>query len=234
VDKVTKDGSASGMLKNPERIGDVIANMVAAVNIPVTVKIRAGWDDENINAATITRIAEEAGAAAIAIHGRTRAQGYRGPANWDHIKACKEASRGILVFGNGDVFDSDAALRMHAHTNCDAVLASRGTMGQPWIAQDIVKASRGEAVQSRTIEDYRQALLEHFLHQIAYEPAQRALISMRRVGCWYIKSSQGTRDFRHKISRAQSVEEVRSLILEFPFVVDARCASDRVEDTETD
>ncbi len=217
VDKVTKDGSGSGMLKNPERIGEVISNMVAAVTIPVTVKIRAGWDEGNINATTITRIAEEAGAVAIAIHGRTRAQAYRGPANWDHIKACRDVAKTIHVFGNGDVFDADAAQRMLSHTGCDAVLASRGTMGQPWIAEDIVKASQGEMVRPRTIEEYRQALLEHFLYQVAYEPPQRALISMRRVGCWYIKSAKGTRDFRHKISRAHNIDEVRELILNFSF-----------------
>jgi tRNA-dihydrouridine synthase B len=219
VDKVTKDGSGSGMLKTPELIGEVIANMVAAVSIPVTVKIRAGWDENNINAAQITRIAEEAGAVAIAIHGRTRAQAYRGPANWDYIKECQGAAKTIKVFGNGDVFSPEAALRMFAHTGCDAILASRGTMGAPWIAEDILKASLGQTVPVRTIEDYRQALLEHFLHQVAYESGQKALVSMRRVGCWYIKSSHGTREFRHRCSRAQSIEEVRQLILEFPFEV---------------
>ncbi|MDP1836454.1 MAG: tRNA dihydrouridine synthase DusB [Chlamydiales bacterium] len=230
VDKVTKDGSGSGMLKTPQLIGELISNMVAAVDIPVTVKIRAGWDEQNINAAEITKIAEEAGAVAIAIHGRTRAQAYRGPANWDYIKQCREAATTIKVFGNGDVFSADAALRMFAYTGCDAILASRGTMGAPWIAEDIIKASLGQEVPVRTIEDYRQALLQHFLYQVAYESGQKALVSMRRVGCWYIKSSHGTREFRHKCSRAQSIEEVRQLILEFPFeagdVVNAEAAEE--------
>ncbi len=220
VDKVTKDGSGSGMLRTPERIGEVIANMVAAVNIPVTVKIRSGWDDNNINAATITRIAEAAGAKAIAIHGRTREQAYKGAANWDHIKACKDVAKEIMVFGNGDVFGAEAGLRMFKHTGCDAILASRGTMGQPWIAQDIVTAGMGEAVPERGVEDYRQALLEHFYHQIDYEAPERALVSMRRVGCWYIKSSKGTREFRHRMSRVQSIEEARTLIMEFPLEMD--------------
>ncbi len=220
VDKVTKDGSGSGMLKRPELIGEVIANMVAAVQIPVTVKIRAGWDDNNITAVEITQIAEKAGAKAIAIHGRTREQAYKGPANWDHIKACKEAAKEIYVFGNGDVFDAQAGLDMFAQTGCDAILASRGTMGAPWIAEDIIRAGLGETPILRTVADYRQALLEHFYHQIAYEPPERALISMRRVGCWYIKSSRGTREFRHRMSRAQTVAEARSLIMEFPLDMD--------------
>jgi nifR3 family TIM-barrel protein len=217
VDKVTKDGSGSGMLKNPSRIGDVIHAMVSAVTIPVTVKIRAGWDDDCIIGPEITRIAEQAGACAIAIHGRTRMQAYRGPANWDYIKSCKEAAKTIKVFGNGDVFSADAGLRMFAHTGCDAILASRGTMGQPWIAEDIVRAGCGLEPIERTVEDHRQALLEHFLHQTAYETAQRSLISMRRIGCWYIKSSKGTREFRHRVSHAQNIEEVNQLIREFSF-----------------
>ncbi len=124
VDKVTKDGSGSGMLKTPDLIGEMLSTMIGAVKIPVTVKIRAGWDDSTINAVEITRIAERAGAKAITIHGRTREQGYKGKANWDYIKACKDAAREILVIGNGDVFDPESALRIFAHTQCDAVLIS--------------------------------------------------------------------------------------------------------------
>ncbi len=217
VDKVTKDGSGSGMLRNPERIGEVISNMVAAVKIPVTVKIRAGWDDDSINGAEITRVAEEAGAVAIAVHGRTRSQAYKGPANWDHIKACVDAATTIKVFGNGDVFDGESALRMMDETGCDAILASRGTMGAPWIAEDIQRAARGEQPKLRRLEEIRQGLLDHFMEQVRYEPTRRALISMRRVGCWYIKSTAHTREFRHKISRAQSVDEVKDLICNFSF-----------------
>ena len=143
VDKVTKDGSGSGMLKNPELIGEMIASMVAAVKIPVTVKIRTGWDERHINAPEITAIAEKAGAKAICIHGRTREQGYSGHANWDHIRACKEVAKNIHVIGNGDVFDAPSALRMFQTTGCDAILLSRGTMGQPWIIEDIYRALEG-------------------------------------------------------------------------------------------
>lgn len=216
VDKVTKDGSGSGMLKTPELIGDVIANMVAAVKIPVTVKIRSGWDDNNINAATITRIAEQAGAQAICIHGRTRHQAYKGPANWDHIKACKQAATKIKVIGNGDIMDAASAKRMFEHTGCDAILVARGTMGQPWIAEDIIRHLNGQELPTRSLEDCRQALLEHFLFTYNYHPARRVVVDMRRVGCWYLKKSAGTRGFRELISRAGSPEEVRDLILHYP------------------
>lgn len=216
VDKVTKDGSGSGMLKTPQLIGEVIANMVAAVKIPVTVKIRAGWDENSINAVEITRIAEQAGAKAICIHGRTRQQAYKGPANWDYIKACKEVAKEIKVIGNGDIMDPASAKRIFDHTGCDAILVARGTMGQPWIAEDIVRYLNGEEVRSRSLEECRQALFEHFLCTYDYHQSRRVVVDMRRVGCWYLKKSAGTRGFRELISRASNPEEVRDLILNYP------------------
>jgi tRNA-dihydrouridine synthase B len=217
VDKVVKDGSGSGMLRTPEKIGDIIANMVAAVNIPVTVKIRAGWDDNSINAHEITRIAEEAGAVAIAVHGRTRKQGYRGPANWDYIQACVEAANTIKIIGNGDVFDAEAAQKMVEHTGCDAVLVSRGTMGQPWIVEDILRHREGLPPIDRGIKDCRSHLIEHFHHTLHYHNERRVAVDMRRVGCWYIKKSAGTRSFRGLISKATHPDDIRKLIEEFPF-----------------
>lgn len=220
VDKITKDGSGSGMLKNPSLIGEVIANMVAAVKIPVTVKIRAGWDENSINAAEITQIAEQAGAKAICIHGRTRAQAYKGPANWDYIKACKEVAKEIKIIGNGDLFDADSARRMFEYTGCDAVLVSRGTLGQPWIVEDIIRLLSGLPTIERDFDSCREALYEHFLRTMAFQPPRRVAIDMRRVGCWYLKKSAYTRSFREQISKAESPEIVRKLILDFRFQAD--------------
>ncbi|MFI0435370.1 MAG: tRNA dihydrouridine synthase DusB [Parachlamydiaceae bacterium] len=216
VDKVTKDGSGSGMLKTPELIGDVISSMVAAVKIPVTVKIRAGWDEQQMNAVEIVKIAEQAGAKAICIHGRTRQQGYRGPANWDHIKACKEAANTILVIGNGDVVDGPSSEKIQAQTGCDAVLIARATMGQPWIVEDILCHLNGEPAKERSLEDCRKALFEHFLYTQSYHHDHRVCVDMRRVGCWYLKKSSGTRQFRELISRAKNLQEIHDLILHFP------------------
>lgn len=221
VDKITKDGSGSGLLKSPQLIGDLISNMVAAVNIPVTVKIRAGWDDSTINAAEITEIAEKAGAKAICIHGRTRQQAYRGPANWDYIKACKEKAKSIKIIGNGDLFDAQSIPRMFEHTGCDAVLISRGTMGQPWIVEDVIRLLSGLPMIERTFEDLRQGLFEHFLCTEAYHSPRRVSIDMRRVGCWYFKKSSGTKSFREQISKASSPAAVRDLILSFMPLVGA-------------
>ncbi|MCB1180733.1 MAG: tRNA dihydrouridine synthase DusB [Chlamydiia bacterium] len=215
VDKITKDGSGSGMLKDPERIGDVIANMAAAVNIPVTVKIRAGWDEKTLVGPQITKIAEQAGAAAISVHGRTRKQAYKGPANWDYIKVCKEVATSIKVIGNGDIFSGEDGAAMLRQTGCDAVLVSRGTLGQPWIVEDILRAQAGEPPSERSLEECLQALLDHFSYSTTYKSEKGALIDMRKAGCWYLKKALGVREFRKKISHANSLEEMRSMIENF-------------------
>lgn len=216
VDKVTKDGSGSGLLKTPQLIGEIVSNMVSAVKIPVTLKIRAGWDEAHLNAPEITQIAEAAGAKAICIHGRTRMQAYHGPANWNWIRECKAVAKEILVIGNGDIFTPESAHNLFAATGCDAVLVARGTLGQPWIADDIARHLLGETTPSRTLEEMRQALFQHFEHTYHYHNDRKTIIDMRRVGCWYLKKASGTRAFREKISKAQSVAEVKELILHFP------------------
>lgn len=215
VDKVTKDGSGSGMLKNPELIGEVLSEVISAVKIPVTVKIRAGWDEQSINASLITQIAEKAGAKAIAIHGRTRAQGYKGAANWDYIRDCKQVAKEIKIIGNGDVFNAQSALRMFEYTGCDAVLVSRGTMGQPWIAEDIMHLLAHQEVKERGVAEIRKALIEHFEAIIRYQTEKQSLLDFRRVGCWYLKRCEGARNLRMHLNKATSTREVFSLIEQF-------------------
>ncbi len=217
VDKVTKDGSGSGLLKTPYLIGEIIANMVAAVDIPVTVKIRAGWDSAQINAVEIVHIARQAGAQAICIHGRTRAQGYKGPANWDYIRDCKRAAGSIPIIGNGDLFDADSVLRLFSYTGCDAALLARGTFGQPWLIEDVYRKLAQLPPLIRTSLDYRDALLEHLEHTIAYQTERRAVLDMRRVGCWYLKKGKGTRQLRETLNRCKTIGEIRALILNYPW-----------------
>ncbi len=212
VDKVTKDGSGSGMLKNPELIGEIISNMVAAVKIPVTVKIRAGWDDDCINAVQITAIAEKAGATAICIHGRTREQGYKGPANWDWIGACRQAAKKMVLIGNGDLFDAPSVEKMFQHTKCDAVLISRGTFGQPWIIEDVYNHFLCKETAPRTSKELREALLFHLEHVISYQNDKRALMDLRRISCWYLKNDPGTRRLREALYNTQSIDETCTLI----------------------
>lgn len=215
VDKITKDGSGSGMLKNPELIGEIIANMVAAVKIPVTVKIRIGWDLNSVVAPEVTRIAEQAGAASICIHGRTRAQGYKGPANWDYIRECKKVATRIHVVGNGDIFDTASAEKIFSHTSCDAILLARGMMGQPWLVEDIYRHFSGQKPFMRTGLDVKEVLLEHLEHIVAYQEERKAILDLRRVGCWFLRNGVGVRALREAINHCTSVAEIRKLIVDY-------------------
>lgn len=206
VDKVTKDGSGSGLLKNPRIIGDILANMVAAVSIPVTVKIRAGWDEHSIVCEEITRIAESAGATAITVHARTRAQAYNGPAKWEWITQCKQAAKEIVVIGNGDLHHPSDVAKMHAATGCDAFLVARGTMGQPWFAEDV--GFLPDSVERNGIE----MMKEHFAEIKAYQSDRQAMIAMRRIGCWYLKNTPNAKEIRHQIAHATSLQEIEDLI----------------------
>lgn len=215
VDKVTKDGSGSAMLKTPEKIGEIIANLKAAVKIPVTVKIRAGWDSLSIFAPEITKIAEKAGASAICIHGRTRVQGYKGPANWDYIRDCKKEAKEIKIIANGDIFDPISAKKIFEFTNCDAILVARGTMGQPWIIEDIVHFLQTGVINKRTSLDYKKAFIEHISHILSYQNDRRALLDIRRIGSWYLKLGRGTKYLRESVNRSSSIEEILSHIHNF-------------------
>lgn len=221
VDKVTKDGSGSGLLKNPELIGEIISNMVSAVKIPVTVKIRLGWDMDSIVAPYVTEIAEKAGAKAICIHGRTRAQGYKGPAKWDYIRECKQVAKEIKVIGNGDIFDPLSAEKIFKETNCDAILLARGTMGQPWLIEDIYRHFSHSQPIVRTGSDLKMALLEHLEYITAYQPEHKALLDLRRVGCWFLRNCKGVRELRESINRAPSLLEAKKMLLNFAWEEEA-------------
>lgn len=217
VDKVTKDGSGSGLLRNPLVIGEILSEMVNAVSIPVTVKIRVGWDSNEIVAPRVTKIAEDAGAKAITIHGRTRAQAYSGPANWDLIKECVDTREKILVVGNGDVFDPPSAKALFEKTNCDAVLVARGTMGKPYISEDIKMYLLEETPKHRDGVFLKSIFVEHFHFTKNYQREKRAVVDMRRVGCWYFKKMHETKGLREKLNKAKTLDDIDDLINTFPW-----------------
>lgn len=225
VDKVTKDGSGSALLRTPKLIGQLIEAMVKAVNIPVTLKMRAGWDEENINALEIARIAYESGARTVTIHGRTRKQGYFGPARWDWIAEVKQALPQLVVVGNGDLFSPEAVRGIVEATCCDAVLIARGTLGHPWIAEEIRAYLRKETVAPRTVDEMRRALYDHFQQLVNYYEQTKALLHMRKIGCWYFKAQSGIRAFREQISKATSLQQVEELILQATFSAEEEASS---------
>jgi tRNA-dihydrouridine synthase B len=212
VDKVTKDGSGSGLLKTPELIGDILCEIKNAVSIPISVKIRAGWDESSICGPEIVRVAEAAGADVIYIHGRTRKQGYTGPANRDYIREAKAAANTIPVFGNGDIFDGPSAKHMLEHTGCDGLLVSRGTMGEPWIARDILHYLNTGEVVHHTFEELFEAFCEHVDIIFRTKTEKRGALDTRRISAWYLKNFPHTSSFRQRGSRVKTKKDVEELI----------------------
>lgn len=215
VDKVTKDRSGSGLLLFPDLIGEILCEMVNAVSIPVTLKIRSGWDENTIVAPQITNIAEQAGAKLISVHGRTREQGYKGFANWNVIKACKEEANKILVAGNGDVFSPEAAKNLFEDTLCDALLVSRGSLGKPWLGEDIIRYLTHQQPIIRSGLFVREILMHHFTQIIATQPPKKALTDIRRVGCWYLKEVSHAKNLRHQLNKMQNLNELEEIIDNF-------------------
>ncbi|MGL4347844.1 MAG: tRNA dihydrouridine synthase DusB [Chlamydiales bacterium] len=216
VDKVTKDGSGSGLLKNLTLIGEILSAMVAAVNIPVTVKIRIGWDYNSIVAAEITRIAEQAGAKAIFIHGRTREQGYKGPADWKYIKQSKEVAHSIKVIGNGDAFCGTSSYNLFKETNCDGILLARGTLGAPWLIKEIESYIQGTNY-SITEQEMKQTLLQHLEYIRAYMPPEKALTEVRKIGAWYLRKDSKKKELYRQLQRSQSIPDCIQKISEYTY-----------------
>lgn len=210
VDKVTKDGSGSGLLKEPRRIGEILAAMVARVQIPVSVKIRAGWDSASINCAEITQIAEQAGATAITVHGRTREQGYRGAADWSTIAECKRAASSILVLGNGDLFDAASFPAMFEKTQCDGFVVARGSLGQPWLCQ--YPAAPDQSIHCDRLVISLKYLAKHVESALHYGGSARALVELRKACTWYLQRHPKARGLKSRLCRCADFAEGLDLI----------------------
>jgi tRNA-dihydrouridine synthase B len=215
VDKVTKDSSGSGLLRSLSLIEKILTQMVLSVKIPVTIKIRAGWDEHSIVGPKITQMAEALGVKMITVHGRTREQAYKGLANLSYIKECKEAAKNIYVIGNGDIMCEKSALRMFETTGCDGILVARGTLGAPWIKEDIERYFLSLDPIDRTPLFVKAELLHHLSLIASYQNPRRALTDMRRVSCWYLKNAKGTRALREKVNKSQSTAEILAHIHQY-------------------
>lgn len=202
-----KSQAGSALLKNPDKIYDIVKAVVSSVSIPVTVKIRSGWDSDNINASLVAKRCEEAGASAIAVHGRTRAQGYSGNADWNVIKEVKQAVS-IPVIGNGDVKTIYDAKRMLEETGCDAVMIGRATLGNPWFIKECVSyIEDGVIIDKPSFEERIDMIKKHYNLLKKYNNEKVALLEIRMHGLWYIKGMPDNKEFKREITSCNSEEE---------------------------
>ena len=207
-----KSKAGSSLLKDPELVKEIVKSVVESVDVPVTVKIRSGWDEKNINAVEIARIVEEAGAKAIAIHARTRAQGYSGKANWDIIKDVKKAVK-IPVIGNGDVIDCYSAKRMIDYTNCDAVMIGRALMGNPWLIKDINNyIDNGIEPCDISFDERIRIIKKHYELLISYKCEKVANLEMRSNIMWYLKGIPNSKLIKSRIMECNNKEEVYKVL----------------------
>lgn len=215
VPKVVNNGDGSALMKNPLLAGKVIEKTVHAIKKPVTVKIRKGFDDAHVNAVEMAKIAEESGAAAIAVHGRTREQYYSGKADWNIIRQVKEAVK-IPVIGNGDILTAEDAIRMGEETGCDGFMIARGAQGNPWIFKQILHYfETGEHLPKPSPEEMVAMILRHAKMQLEFKGDYTGIREIRKHAAWYTSGYKHAARLRSAINEVESLEELEELLNRF-------------------
>ena len=212
VPKVVRNGEGSALMKNPKLVYELVHAVVKAIQKPVTVKIRKGFDDAHVNAVEIAKIVEEAGASAVAVHGRTREQYYTGRADWEIIRKVKEAVQ-IPVIGNGDVTSGERAVQMQKETGCDGIMIARGAQGNPWVFSELLQYEETGTLPPRpSVEEIRRTMLRHARLQITYKGEYLGIREMRKHVSWYTKGLHGAARLREEINRVESYEELEEIL----------------------
>ena len=216
VPKVAVSAEAgAALLKNPEKIKEIVSAVVKSVPIPVTVKIRSGWDKNSINAKEVAKICEQAGASAICVHGRTRTDRYLGHSDWNIIKEVKE-SVNIPVIGNGDIKTVYDAKRMIDETGCDAVMIGRSALGNPWIILDTVNyLTYGILPKEVTKQEKIDMCIKHLNYLLEFKLEKVAVLEMRSHIAWYLKGVEGAREIKNELFKAQTKDEIINILNEF-------------------
>lgn len=210
-----KSQAGSALLKNPDKIYEIVKAVKEAVNVPVTVKIRSGWDSKSINAVEVAKICERAGTNAITVHARTRSQGYSGKADWNIIKKVKE-SVNIPVIGNGDILSALDAKRMLDETGCDAIMIGRGTLGNPYLIKQVVTyLENGNLLPEQNPIDKMKTCLKHFDYLLKIKPEKVAVLEMRTHGAWYLKGLKDSVSVKNKLYQIKTKEEFTNTIQEY-------------------
>ncbi len=214
VPKVVNNGEGSALMKNPALVREIVSKTVKAIHKPVTVKIRKGFDGEHVNAAEIAKVAEDAGAAAIAVHGRTREEFYSGKADWGIIAKVKKAV-GIPVIGNGDVTDGESAKKMLEETGCDGVMIGRAARGNPWIFREVAAyLKNGEKIGAPDPEEVKETILRHAALQVQYKGEYIGIREMRKHVSWYTSGYPNSARFRGRLNEIEEMEDLRKGIEE--------------------
>lgn len=212
--KIVNNGSGSALMKKPELCGEIVRAAVLSCDVPITVKIRAGWDKNSINAPEIAKICEHAGAAAVTVHARTREQMYAPYADWDIIAKVKRAVN-IPVIGNGDVFSAEDAAKMLEETNCDMVMVGRGALGKPWIFSQINGYLMHERMTPEPPIQMRMAImLKHIEKMIEYKGEKIAMREARKHAAWYIKGMHGAAALRQRAGTLCTFDDAKKLAIE--------------------